>query len=185
VPAAAVPSRLPATLLSRCQRVRIAAPERAQSLAWLNAQRPHADWARALVVLGDAPLAALASDPAAIVELHTETLVGLGDALRGAADPPSLAERWSRGDLGLHLRSIETWLTDRIRERSGVPPESQEVRGAAYLSESRSDLNIRWLFELLDAVRELASLLDTPLNRALATEELIWRFAGARELRDP
>ncbi|HEX7417896.1 MAG TPA: hypothetical protein VF315_07575, partial [Steroidobacteraceae bacterium] len=30
---AAVPSRLPATLLSRCQRVRIAAPERAQSLA--------------------------------------------------------------------------------------------------------------------------------------------------------
>ncbi len=33
------PSRLPATVLSRCQRLRVRAPQRAQSLAWLEAAR--------------------------------------------------------------------------------------------------------------------------------------------------
>src|SRR5258707_8511889 len=33
------PSRLPPTILSRCQRIRIAAPERAQAVAWLDATR--------------------------------------------------------------------------------------------------------------------------------------------------
>ncbi|HVS77194.1 MAG TPA: DNA polymerase III subunit delta', partial [Steroidobacteraceae bacterium] len=36
---ASQPSRLPATILSRCQRVRVRAPEPAQAIAWLEATR--------------------------------------------------------------------------------------------------------------------------------------------------
>ena len=40
-------------------------------------------------------------------------------------------------------------------------------------------MNIRRLFELLDATRELAAVLDTPLNKTLALENLLWRFSAA------
>src|SRR5581483_9069057 len=38
------PSRLPATLLSRCQRIQVPAPARAEAIGWLEATRGKADW---------------------------------------------------------------------------------------------------------------------------------------------
>ena len=58
------PSRLPPTVLSRCQRLQIRAPERADSVAWLNAVRGEADWDAALDSLGEAPLQVAQGDPA-------------------------------------------------------------------------------------------------------------------------
>jgi hypothetical protein len=41
-------------------------------------------------------------------------------------------------------------------------------------------LNIRGLFELVDGVRELRSMLDEPINRSLAFEMLLRQLAGQR-----
>src|SRR2546423_10129279 len=49
------PSRLPATVLSRCQRLRVRAPARAEAVAWLTALRGAGDWSAALDALGEAP----------------------------------------------------------------------------------------------------------------------------------
>src|SRR6201985_423140 len=61
------PSRLPATILSRCQRVRIAAPERAQAVAWLEATKGKGSWNAVLDIVGDAPMLAAEADPEAVV----------------------------------------------------------------------------------------------------------------------
>ena len=168
--------RLPATVRSRCQRLRIRAPTRAQSLAWLESQRPGGEWLSALELLGDAPFAALDANVAALARVRAETLSTLADARRGTGDLAGAAERWGRGDTASHLRAIENWISEQILELARVGSRSVESSAAAHLSESPSPLNIRSLFGLLDQTRELVALLDSPLNRALGLEHLLRSF---------
>ena len=175
---ASVPSRLPATILSRCLRLRIPPPPRAAAVAWLHSERGAADWARVLGVLGDAPLIAATVDPATVIGTATEVRGELQELAGGAGNAAESAERWSRSELPLRLACFENWLTDRVRAGLGVPDGLPEVRASAHSSPGR--LTIRETFELLDAVRELRSSFDVPLNRGVALEALLRRLA-ARE----
>lgn len=170
------PSRLPATILSRCQRIRIAAPERAESVAWLEATRGKGNWNAVLDIVGEAPMLAAEADPEGVVQVGIEVRRGLEDAVAGRSDPVATAERWSRAELPLRLRCFENWLTERIRIQVGSPAFLTEVGAVTYLQRPQTVLNIRGLFELLDGVRDLVSALDTPINRGLALEILFRRL---------
>jgi DNA polymerase-3 subunit delta' len=159
---AAQPSRLPATILSRCQKLKVRAPTRAESLEWLQATKGAGDWNGVLDVLGDAPFAAAEADPKAIPALGAETRRTLEEMEAGTGDPVATAERWHRSDTALRLRCFETWLTDRIERQLAPTPR------------------VRALFELVDGVRELRSTLDAPINRSLAIELLFRRLAAQR-----
>jgi DNA polymerase III subunit delta' len=167
------PSRLPATILSRCQRIRIAAPERAQAVAWLEATRGKGEWKAVLDIVGEAPMLAAESDAQIVVQIGTEVRRGLDEAAAGASDPVATAERWARAELPLRLRCFENWLTERIRSQSESRAFLTEVGAVTYLQRPQTVLNIRELFELLDGVRDLESALDTPINRGLALETLL------------
>jgi DNA polymerase-3 subunit delta' len=166
------PSRLPPTVLSRCQKVRIRAPGREQALAWLTATRGAADWGAALDTLGEAPLLAASSDPVALAGLRTDIRGALDELSHGSADPVATAEHWARSELGLRLQGFENWLTERIRRSLAEGTFLTEVRPTPYLSDPSPFLNIRELFGLIDEVRELRASLDVPLNRGLALEAL-------------
>ena len=170
------PSRLPATILSRCQRIRIAAPERAESIAWLESTKGKGNWNAVLDIVGEAPMLAAEGDPEAVVQIGVEVRRGLEDAVAGRSDPVATAERWSRAELPLRLRCFENWLTERIRIQAGSPAFLTEVGAVTYLQRPQTVLNIRGLFELLDGVRDLVSALDTPINRGLALESLFRRL---------
>jgi len=170
------PSRLPATILSRCQRIRIAAPERAESVAWLEATKGKGNWNAVLDIVGEAPMLAAEADPESVVQIGIEVRRGLEDAVAGRSDPVATAERWSRAELPLRLRCFENWLTERIRIQAGSPAFLTEVGAVTYLQRPQTVLNIRGLFELLDGVRDLVSALDTPINRGLALEILFRRL---------
>lgn len=175
------PSRLPATILSRCQRLRVRAPTRAEAVDWLQNARGGGDWNGVLDLIGEAPFLAAEADPKAIPALGHETRRTLEEIEAGAADPLATAERWSRSEPALRLRCFENWLTDRIRRHFGTGGNSVEVRGAPHLSRAPAILNIRGLFELTDAVRELRFALDEPINRSLALEMLLRRLASQRK----
>jgi len=170
------PSRLPATILSRCQRIRIAAAERAESVAWLEATKGKGNWNAVLDIVGEAPMLAAEADPEGVVQIGIEVRRGLEDAVAGRSDPVATAERWSRAELPLRLRCFENWLTERIRIQAGSPAFLTEVGAVTYLQRPQTVLNIRGLFELLDGVRDLVSALDTPINRGLALEILFRRL---------
>jgi len=176
------PSRLPATILSRCLRLRIATPARAASVAWLERQRGAGPWATVLEVLGDAPFEALQADPAELARLKAETDRSLSDALAGRMDIPGTAERWGRGEsLAIRLACLETWITARIDEAVGAARQSSELRSSAHLPESGSDMNIAGLLRLLDGLYELRRLRLTSINRSLALEQLLWQLPRARQ----
>jgi DNA polymerase-3 subunit delta' len=167
------PSRLPATILSRCQRIRVRAPTRTQSLEWLREVRGERAWESVLDLIGEAPLAAASLDPRLVAELRRETQQVLQEAVAGRTDPVDTAERWSRTELPLRLACIENWLTERIRRSLGVPAHAAEVRSGAHRRAGDSVMNTRALFQRLEQVRELRAALATPINRSLALESLL------------
>lgn len=174
------PSRLPATILSRCQRIHVRAPTRAEAIAWLESTRGNADWKSVLDVLGEAPLEAAEADADAVVQLAAEVRKGLEEASGGAGDPVATAERWSRAELPLRLRCFENWLTKQIHRLASSPAFLTEVGAVTHLQRPQTVLNMRRLYELLDGVRDLKSALDTPINRSLALENLLRRLARSR-----
>jgi DNA polymerase-3 subunit delta' len=174
---ASQPSKLPATLLSRCQRIPIPAPARAAAVTWLQELRGPGDWAAALATLGDAALYAAEADPGVLAAFAAETHRVLDETLEQRADPVTTAERWWRTDLPLRLVCIENWLTDRIRGHFAVRPFSVE-RSVEVDLQRTSILGIRRLFGLVDQVQEMKSLLDAPLNRSLALESLLRGLAA-------
>ncbi|HEY0766835.1 MAG TPA: DNA polymerase III subunit [Steroidobacteraceae bacterium] len=173
------PSRLPPTVLSRCQRLPVRAPTRAEAVAWLTALRGAGDWDGALEVLGEAPMLAARAEPLEVAEIGAEARRTLDALVSGSADPVAAAERWARAELPLRLRCFENWLTEHIRGRERDGTFLTEVRAAPYLSGGETLLNIRELFGLLDEVRDLRATLDGPLNRGLALEALFRRLAPA------
>jgi DNA polymerase-3 subunit delta' len=173
------PSKLPATILSRCQKIAIRAPARDEALAWLQGLRGPGEWGAVLDTLGDAPLWAAEVDPNSVAEFTAETRRVLEDTDGGHADPLVTAERWWRTDLALRLLCIENWLTDRIRRHFAAAGFSVEMSTTLHLQRGAQVPNIRRLFGLVDAVQELKSSLDTPINRSVALESLLRRLAAS------
>ncbi len=174
------PSRLPATILSRCQRVRIRAPGRKEAVSWLETARGAGQWDAVLDALGEAPMQALEVDPKSVVEVGLEVRRALEEAAAGGGDPVATAERWARADLPLRLRCFENWLTERIRAHSAGEAFFTKVGNAAHPVRAQSVLNTEHLFELVDGVRELKSAVDTPINRGLALEAILRSLARSR-----
>jgi DNA polymerase III subunit delta' len=167
------PSRLPATLLSRCQRLRIRTPERAAALQWLTQFVGEGPWGAVLDVIGNAPLLAAAQDPRAVLQIRDETLSGLDELASRRADAAQLAETWSRTELALRLSCLENWLTERIRRSLGAGTYSTEMRDGAHPGHPDPRSNAPRLFDLLEQLRGLRAALATPVNRSLVLESLL------------
>jgi DNA polymerase-3 subunit delta' len=177
---ATYPSRLTATIRSRCVRVRVPRVATDVALEWLAAQRPGVDWRATLEICGGEPFAALDTDP----ELVATVLRSTRELLGGPRfDPIAIADPWSRQHYELRLASIENWVTDRLRRSAGLGSQSGEMRAAAHLPGDDPRLNIRQLFAALDAVREARALAETPVNKTLVLERLLWMLASARAAR--
>jgi DNA polymerase-3 subunit delta' len=176
--------RLPATVRSRCTRITVATPDRATTLDWLRGHgAPGTDWDAVLDAVGNRPMTALGVDPAAVAALAADVRAAMDAGLGGTLDPVSVAERWSRDEFALRLDCIENWITDRVRSIAGNTSGVHELRAGAHLPPRTMPLNIRALFETLDLVREARSFVESPVNKALVIERLLWRLpavAGTR-----
>jgi DNA polymerase-3 subunit delta' len=164
------PSRLMATLRSRCSRVRLLGPTRAEAVQFLEAARGVGPWEDALAATGAGPFALLDADPAALAQLRSDTISTLNDIGSGQMQPPAVADRWARGDIAVRLACLESWVTERILENAGI-------RDVTHLSGAGRAPNICRLFELSDAIRDMRKLAHTSINKTMAVETLLWRWA--------
>jgi DNA polymerase-3 subunit delta' len=171
------PSRLPATLRSRCLRLQVRPPERAESVAWLEGRCGPGPWQAVLAVIGEAPLEALALDAEEVARLKAETDRALADLASGRLEVAVTAERWARADsFSLRLACLETWITSRIDGAAAARRQSSKLGTGAQRPGAHSDINIAALLRVLDGVYELRRLRLTPINRSLALEQLLWQL---------
>jgi hypothetical protein len=150
--------------------LRLAGPTREAAAQFLEAARGGGPWRDALAASGAGPFALLEADPAALAQLRSDTLTTLEQIGSGNLQPPAVADRWARGDLATRLSCLESWVTERILE-------SASIRDATHLSSSGRASNICRLFELSDAIRDMRKLSHTSINKTMAVESLLWRWA--------
>ena len=103
-------------------------------------------------------------------KLRTDTITTLRDIGSGNLQPPAVAEHWAKNDLAIRLSCLESWVTDRILE-------SASIRDVTHLSEAALAPKICRLFEFSDAIRDMRKLAHTSINKTMAVEALLWRWA--------
>jgi DNA polymerase-3 subunit delta' len=169
------PSRLLATIRSRCRLLALGAPAAEEALAWLRAEgvaQPDV----ALAAAGGAPLLARDLAQPAEAELRTRILNQL--ARPGGADALLFAASVERGMVGRLVYWMQTWVHDLVLVRLSGEIRHHRDFAAALQSRARSS-DMEALFAL---DRELASarrLASHPLNARLLAEHLLMAYNRA------
>lgn len=176
------PSRLPATIRSRCQQVRFNAPDQALAMEWLSGHLTDAQQARiCLELAAGAPLAALELAADGVVEARRERLGQLVDILDGRTTALDVAQTWSK-DEGLQaIRWMRDWLMDMLRIRmTGQRQEIRNIDLADALDGLARKLDKRIMFEQLDRINRVLVAGAGSLNRQLMTEDILLAWAAGQ-----
>lgn len=168
--------RVPATIVSRCRKLPIAAPSWDDAIAWLQAQDVD-DAASVLALAGGAPFAAreLAADADAD-EAHRALVAFLAAPRLDAA--LATAEAFGRSPPAPLVRWIQLWLSDCISMRLADriryhPAQSRAI--AALARAARLDA----LLALMQTLTAIRRSVDHPLNTRLMLEGLLAAYAEA------
>jgi len=168
-------ARLPATIVSRCQQLAIAAPTPAAARAWLERELPGSDSAAALRFARGAPLRAAELVAQGFADLDREMTDAMAELTRAALDVPAVADRWTRSgkaDLPERLLWLETWVTETII--GGMTGGKSARPGAETgLPAAVETLKIRALYRVLDRLRQMKITSLTSLNLTMAVESLL------------
>jgi DNA polymerase-3 subunit delta' len=160
----AQPSRLPATIRSRCQLVRFKSPITSEAIAWLT---PRVDSTLLhpqilLDISAGAPLAALDIANVARWNHRHKLFESYEQVSGGGKEPIQTAESWMQGDLNENISWLISWHTDMIRlSMVSVPPWLGNPDLCSFLKRLASRWTIIELFERLDAAIRLYILCST------------------------
>jgi DNA polymerase III subunit delta' len=164
------------TLRSRCQQMAVPVPAAEVVRTWLATQSPAVS-ANVLALARGAPLKALeyAATEAAADLQDVET--GLAAYWAGRADVTQIAKRWANDSLPQRLLCLEYCL-ERLVHSALVQTDDRFTRDI--LPTGGAQLNIKRVFESVDAVRELRARLDrVALQKELALESLLITLSTA------
>ena len=176
------PGRLPATIRSRCQMLKLTVPAEDQALAWL-APRLGAGAAQRLRLAYGAPLRAMGEfDQGTLAQRETliRGFIGIG---RGEIDPVAAAAAWNGIGVRLSLDCLADCLSDLLRlSVSPAPPRLAVPELATTLAGFSGRLAPGAVHRLLGRVFEAKGLLESNLNSLMLLESLLveWARIGQR-----
>ncbi len=164
--------RLPATIVSRCQRIEIGLPTENDALDWLNRYQPGEQWLEPLRNAGGAPLEALRA--ASRLDLLRTLGRDLNAVAGKSASPLEVAARWARED----PYEILEWLARELAlaGRSAAGVEDSRVKPAIEQSVLQR-IDSQNLFCYLDIINRLRSRPQGAFNAQTAFEGLLIDWA--------
>ncbi|MGH8166863.1 MAG: hypothetical protein ACREQ1_06460 [Woeseiaceae bacterium] len=164
--------RLPATILSRCQRFLIATPSESVSLEWLNRLHPAANWPAALQVAGHAPLAAIGARER--LEITDAMALDFGEVAERRQSPIEVAARWCQHEPDFVL----AWMGRRIQQCIHRTSGSRAFPPGGSLAESvLNRMDRRNLFCYLDVINRVRGQPAGSFNVQLTLEGLLIDWA--------
>jgi DNA polymerase-3 subunit delta' len=170
--------KLPATIISRCQRIRVPIPAREQGLEWLHAEAPGADLGNLLDFAGGAPLAALALHQSSFAETAGEYAADLRGLEQRQLSPVEVAGRW-QANADLALRWLYWRLSRRVRSCLEGPSDSAAAEtGGATVQPAAIQQTIQACFRQMAQIRELRRLLNGGINAELNIAGLLMDWYG-------
>ena len=173
-------ARVPATIVSRCERVRLAPPDWSAGLAWLRRAQPEDSGVEAaLGFAGRAPLAARKLLREGFGEQTGKLAADLERIVQRELSPAAVARRWARLDRDLCLRWLYSQVAALMREAMNIAEPVTAV-AKAHLNISHSRLNMSACCDYLDQLNQASRLQDRSLNPELQWAELLmWWYGSA------
>jgi DNA polymerase-3 subunit delta' len=172
------PSRLPATIRSRCQEVRIQAADRELTTRWLAARYDGPSPDVYLALANGAPLQALQLAQEQTLEERQRRFRALVGIHAGQESPLTVAQDWASDEDLKGLRWMQEWLMDVLRIR--LSGQTQGIHGVDLqegLTVLARKLDSRVLFGLLDGINRMLKLADSTLNRQMMMEDILLAWA--------
>ena len=180
------PHLLPATILSRCQRMDIPLPERAESLAWLRARGQGAQAEVLLALARGAPMKALALAGEGVIAKRGEFFSGWQDVLERRCEPSALAEKWSKFPCETLADWMISWAMDLIRLNAAPCCRTVDNPDLAERLQAVADkIHLAGLFGQLDRLAAARRMLAGQANRQLLLEELLILWLDLAQGNDP
>jgi DNA polymerase-3 subunit delta' len=162
------PGRLPATIVSRCQRLSVHLPSEPTGMAWLQSLRPGTEWAPVLRDAGMAPLAAIGA-----LERLEETnamAAELRAVAAGSAAPLPVAAKWAK----MEPEFVLGWLARQVQLCISRTTNGINTGVAAVVDDSLlGRMDRRNLFCYLDIINRLRGQPAASFNVQLTLECLL------------
>jgi len=166
-------SRLPATIVSRCQRLPLIPPPRQEAEKWLVAQGfPAPQAGLALALNGGAPLAAKAWLEGDEPERRRRFLETLEALLSGRRDPVVLAGEWQTEVPERLSVWLLTVVADLVRLGHGAGQGLVNVDCRERLQDWAEKLDLNQVFGVWERLLSWRRELQSPLNQTLVLESL-------------
>jgi DNA polymerase III subunit delta' len=169
------PTRLPATIRSRCARLEFRTPSAEAAFAWLQRQHlPNGQAELLLQLTAGAPLAAAAFAKTGFLDQRTMLLGDLESLAGGNGDPLACAARWKPLGIDRCLLWLQGWLSDLIvtaMQTDAARLHNPDLRPRLQALENRLDL--RQLFSFAESVARSRSLAGGPLDEQLLLEDML------------
>ena len=165
--------RLPATIVSRCQRISMPIPAAGESLDWLERLQTSKDWPQALALAGGAPLAAI--DARERLEMAAAMATEFAGLAERRGSPIELAARWSKYEPVFVLDWLCQTVQHCIRRVSGG---ETDFSGAGPPESVLRRIDTRNLFCYLDIINRLRGQAAGSYNVQLTLESLLIDWAG-------
>lgn len=162
---------LPATILSRCQRLHVPIPAEEVSLPWLERVQPGAKWRDALQAAGLAPLAAIE----ALERLEITRAMGrdFADVADGRLSPLAVAAKWVKYEPGFVLG----WLGREIEQYVHATGNTGATGGGNVRRSVLDRIDRRNLFCYLDTINRYRSQSAGSFSVQLVLESLLIDWA--------
>jgi len=171
------PSRLLATLRSRCQNIDFIRPDATQALTWLQSQPDVAgDAARLLTLADGAPLLAQEFARNGTVRVYQQLLASLEKISKKQADPISEAKLWETAGYAHSLKWLYFWVSGLIRLKSlggRVDIDHNSVWQEPDLEFLADTVNSQQLYRFLDKIVSNFRWVNSSANVQLAMEDLL------------
>ncbi len=167
--------RLPATIISRCQKLSLAPPEAASVSSWLNEQGVAMAQQKLLLNLAQgAPLLALTYAKENLTEQRQQCFQDWQNILLRQACPVSLAEKWHKLPVSMLIRWLLSWTEDIIKyhfvaEQSHI--SNEDLVKHLHVLAKRLDLIL--VFEFYNVLLKASDRFQTQLNKQLLYEEIL------------
>lgn len=173
------PSRLLATIRSRCQGLRLAPPPAAGARGWLTTRVGDQDAELLLALADGAPLTALTLAEGEHLARRQTWFDQWQALIDGREDAVAVAADWAGADNNAPLEWMSQWLMDLIRLQQG----EHAIRNLDLLEpmqDMAEDMDPVTLHNLLEQVWQALQMAATPVNRQSLFEDLLiaWTAAG-------
>jgi DNA polymerase-3 subunit delta' len=165
---------LPATILSRCQKISLTIPKTNEILQWLRKQGVNEQAELVLNVAQGSPLLAVDYAQNNVLKLRSRYFEQWNKVALSSACPIILAAQWHKQPLGQLLQWITLWTEDIVKCTFQVEPDFLYNKDFIKpLQQLAKKANRQKLFKFYDLLLKDSYRINTQLNKQLLCEELL------------